>query len=150
MFQFRRFPAYSYFIQSMLHAHSCVRVSPFGYLRIDAHLQLPAAFRSLSRPSSAPSAKAFSLCSFSLDLSFVPSWSQFARHGSRHALLLAPLQVRYELYEFSSCFFTLMAKLYLPFLLSLKTLLDSSPLFNFQGAFFSSFHFKPFSGPWWA
>ena len=36
-------------------------VSPFGYLRIVAHLQLPEAFRSLSRPSSAPDAKAFPL-----------------------------------------------------------------------------------------
>ena len=40
------------------------RVSPFGYLRINAHLQLPEAFRSLSRPSSAPDAKAFPLRSF--------------------------------------------------------------------------------------
>ena len=37
------------------------RVSPFGYLRIVAYLQLPEAFRSLSRPSSAPDAKAFPL-----------------------------------------------------------------------------------------
>ena len=43
-------------------------VSSFGYLRIVAHLQLPAAFRSLSRPSSAPDAKAFTLCSSSLEL----------------------------------------------------------------------------------
>ena len=42
-------------------------VSPFGYLRIFAHLQLPEAFRSLSRPSSAPDAKAFPLRSSSLD-----------------------------------------------------------------------------------
>ena len=34
------------------------RVSPFGYLRIVAYVPLPAAFRSLSRPSSAPDAKA--------------------------------------------------------------------------------------------
>ena len=37
------------------------RVSPFGNLRIKAYLQLPAAYRSLSRPSSAPDAKAFPL-----------------------------------------------------------------------------------------
>ena len=43
-------------------------VSPFGHRRIDAYLPLPAAFRSLSRPSSAPSAKAFPLRPFSLDL----------------------------------------------------------------------------------
>ena len=34
------------------------RVSPFRHLRIDGHLLLPAAFRSLSRLSSAPDAKA--------------------------------------------------------------------------------------------
>ncbi len=44
------------------------RVSPFRYPRIIAHLQLPAAFRSLSRLSSALSAKASTLCSSSLDL----------------------------------------------------------------------------------
>ena len=43
-------------------------VSPFGNLRIMAYLQLPAAYRSLSRPSSAPDAKAFTLCSCSLEL----------------------------------------------------------------------------------
>ena len=36
-------------------------VSPFGNLRIKAYLQLPEAYRSLSRPSSAPDAKAFPL-----------------------------------------------------------------------------------------
>ena len=40
------------------------RVSPFGYLRINAYVPLPEAFRSLSRPSSAPDAKAFPLRSF--------------------------------------------------------------------------------------
>ena len=40
------------------------RVSPFGNLRIKAHVQLPEAYRSLSRPSSAPDAKAFPLRSF--------------------------------------------------------------------------------------
>ena len=44
------------------------RVSPFGNLRIDAYVPLPGAYRSLSRPSSAPDAKAFPLCSFSLNL----------------------------------------------------------------------------------
>ena len=46
-------------------------VSQFGNLRIEAYLQLPAAYRSLSRPSSAPDAKAFALCSCSLEL---PYW----------------------------------------------------------------------------
>ena len=55
-------------------------VSPFGNLRISAHLQLPEAYRSLSRPSSAPDAKAFPLRSFMLDLSAPVSrrlWSNF-------------------------------------------------------------------------
>jgi hypothetical protein len=34
-------------------------VAPFGYLRITAFVQLPAAFRSLTRPSSPLRAKAF-------------------------------------------------------------------------------------------
>ena len=42
-------------------------VSPFGYLRIKGYLLLPAAFRSLSRLSSALSAKASTLRSFLFD-----------------------------------------------------------------------------------
>ena len=45
-----------------------MRVSPFRHLRIIAHVPLPAAFRSLSRLSSAPSAKASVLRPFRLDL----------------------------------------------------------------------------------
>ena len=45
-----------------------IGVSSFGNPRIEAYLQLPAAYRSLSRPSSAPDAKAFTLCSCSLEL----------------------------------------------------------------------------------
>ena len=47
---------------------SC-RVSPFRNLRVSGYLLLTAAYRSLSRLSSAPSAKASALCSSSLDLS---------------------------------------------------------------------------------
>ena len=43
------------------------RVSPFRYLRIYVYLPLPAAFRSLSRLSSAPSARASALCLSSLN-----------------------------------------------------------------------------------
>ena len=43
------------------------RVSPFGNLRITGYLHLPAAYRSLSRPSSALSAKASTLRSLLLD-----------------------------------------------------------------------------------
>ena len=44
------------------------RVAPFGDLRVKGYLLLTAAYRSLSRPSSAPDAKAFPLCSSSLEL----------------------------------------------------------------------------------
>ncbi len=57
-------PIYSVYADKVL----LCRVSPFGNLRIYSHLHLPAAYRSLSRPSSAPNAKAFSMCSSSLDL----------------------------------------------------------------------------------
>ena len=52
-------------IQLFYSLHDTFRwVSPFGNLRIVAHLQLPEAYRSLSRPSSAPDAKAFPLRSY--------------------------------------------------------------------------------------
>ncbi len=43
-------------------------VPPFGNLRIIAYVQLPEAYRSLSRPSSAPSAKASTVRPYSLNL----------------------------------------------------------------------------------
>ena len=46
-----------------------MRVAPFGNPRINGYLLLPEAYRSLSRPSSAPDAKAFPLRSFQLDQS---------------------------------------------------------------------------------
>ena len=64
MFQFRQFPTYTYLIQCMFYGHDSVGVSPFRNLRINVYLQLPAAYRSLSRLSSAPSAKAFALRPF--------------------------------------------------------------------------------------
>ena len=48
-------------IQCTMTGHDSSRISPFGHLRITAYLRLPVAFRSLLRPSSAPSAKAFPL-----------------------------------------------------------------------------------------
>ena len=53
------------------------RVSPFRYLRIDGYLLLPVAFRSLSRLSSALSAKASTLRSFLLDLCSMYSVTSF-------------------------------------------------------------------------
>ena len=71
------------------------RVSPFGNPRIEAYVQLPVAYRSLSRPSSAPDAKAFPLRSFLLDLA--------SSIGSRFRIMQA---------SFRDSFFL---KLYLPF-----------------------------------
>ena len=48
-------------IQHTMTGHDSSRIAPFGYPRLNAYLRLPVAFRSLSRPSSAPSAKAFPL-----------------------------------------------------------------------------------------
>ena len=48
-------------VQYDMTGHDSSRIAPFGYPRINAYLRLPVAFRSLSRPSSAPSAKAFPL-----------------------------------------------------------------------------------------
>ena len=68
MFQFRRFPRYTYFeFQCNVPGYEPRWVSSFRNLRINAYLQLPEAFRSLSRLSSAPSAKAFALRPCSLD-----------------------------------------------------------------------------------
>ena len=60
-----------------------VRVSPFRHLRIGGHVPLPAAFRSLSRLSSAPSAKASALCPFCLASPSFP----VSRKGMLSALL---------------------------------------------------------------
>ena len=51
-------------VQCMLRTYYRTRVSPFGNLRVDGYLLLSAAYRSLSRPSSAPGAKAFPLRPF--------------------------------------------------------------------------------------
>ena len=63
----------------------------YGY---NAHLRLPVAYRSLSRPSSAPDAKAFTLCSCSLELPFsVNPFVAGLTLGSRSFELLEFLQI---------------------------------------------------------
>src|SRR3954470_11749848 len=44
------------------------RVAPFGHPGITAHVQLPQAYRSLSRPSSPLDAKASTVCLIAFDL----------------------------------------------------------------------------------
>ena len=66
----QRVPSVNLWIQLTVAGLSPGRVSPFRYLRIAGYLLLPEAFRSLSRLSSALSAKASALCSFLLNLTF--------------------------------------------------------------------------------
>ena len=54
-------PLIHLWIQYMMTGHDSSRIAPFGNPWIDACLRLPMAYRSLLRPSSAPSAKAFPL-----------------------------------------------------------------------------------------
>ena len=58
-----RFPTIHYVFMYGWQGINPCRVSPFGNLRINGYLRLSAAYRSLSRPSSASGAKAFTLCS---------------------------------------------------------------------------------------
>ena len=58
-------------IQYGMNEYYSIRVFPFGYPRVFACLQLVVAFRSLPRPSSALSAKASTVCPYSLDLCFL-------------------------------------------------------------------------------
>jgi hypothetical protein len=58
MFQFPAFPLPSLCVQLGVLIHYDEWVAPFGHPRIEACLQLPEAYRSLPRPSSALGAKA--------------------------------------------------------------------------------------------
>ena len=68
MFHFPGCPPVRLWIHLTVTGHYPGRVPPFGYPGINVYLQLPQAFRSLSRPSSAISALASTLRSSSLDL----------------------------------------------------------------------------------
>ena len=82
-------------IQYMMTGLYSCRIAPFRHLRNNAHLQLPAAFRSLSRPSSAPDAKAFSMCSSSLDLVTARLFAHLLTQIS-HFSAAAPLPKKYR------------------------------------------------------
>ena len=96
MFQFPGLPSHRLCIHLWILKHYLKCVPAFGNLRIIGYLLLPAAYRSLSRPSSAPSAKASALCSFSLDLLLVFSLfcfvalSRCGTHIPKYAPFLAP------------------------------------------------------------
>ena len=67
MFQFRAFPTYAYFIQRTLMRYCRTGFPHSEIYGSNAYVPLPVAYRSLSRPSSAPGAKASTLRSFLLD-----------------------------------------------------------------------------------
>ena len=71
-------------VQEKTMAYYRHQVTPFGNLRIKACLRLPEAYRSLSRPSSPVSTKAFTVCPLKLDSRFEIS------HAARDALASGP------------------------------------------------------------
>ena len=104
MFHFPGCPPMRLLIHLMVTGHYSGRVPPFGYPWITAYLRLPMAFRSLSRPSSAISALASTLRSFSLDLaSSAPrlpkTLSRSAARGS--SSFVVPVQFSRCVFEFS-------------------------------------------------
>ena len=137
MFQFRAFPSHTYLIQYEIHDNYIVCVPTFGNLRIKAHLQLPEAYRSLSRPSSAPDAKAFPLRSFQLDHAFF-SCSRFIFESCRFQQNLSFAKLFFTLNNFKVfhfrfvCQSSMISHLRLP---SVALLFFFSSLFSFQGAF---------------
>ena len=79
----------------MVTGHCPGRVPPFGHPWINAYLRLPMAFRSLSRPSSAISALASTLRSFSLDLASFrsrPLLRLFRDRATRASFIASPVQ----------------------------------------------------------
>ena len=62
MFQFPGLPSLWLYIHHRILKHYLKWVPSFGNLRVNGYVLLTAAYRSLSRPSSAPSAKASALC----------------------------------------------------------------------------------------
>ena len=106
-------------------------VSPFGNLRIEAYLQLPAAYRSLSRPSSAPDAKAFTLRSYSLELSIeFLTLSLFSELLEFHKQIFIGIHITVKRFSFYLLLnhFHLAVKLYLPILGKTKSSLTIANL----------------------
>ncbi len=82
MFQFPGFPSHTLCVQVRIIRYYPYWVPSFGNLRITGYLLLPAAYRSLSRPSSAPCTKAstsmlFVAWTFLLNLAFFRFFSEF-------------------------------------------------------------------------
>ena len=95
MFHFPGCPPHELWIHSWVTGHCPGRVPPFGNSRINVYLQLPSTYRSLSRPSSAISALASTLRSFSLDLaSTATAFLRLLRNGCNLICELFSFEVR--------------------------------------------------------
>ena len=90
MFQFRPFPSYAYLIQRTITKYCLVGFPHSEIHGYSGYLLLPVAYRSLSRPSSAPDAKAFPLRSFQLDLVGADSVSLATAQARSLARSVAP------------------------------------------------------------
>ena len=77
MFQFPRLLSLELCVHSRICSCYSTCVPTFGYPRINAYLQLPEAFRSLSRPSSASIAKAFTMRPFLFNHQFFSFFDEF-------------------------------------------------------------------------
>ncbi len=95
----------SYFIQTLQCMNHFIRVTPFGYPRITGYVLLPAAFRSLSRPSSPVSSKASAMDLYSLDHITFPLPSTYKPQGCMRSNLF---------FMFPACF----RKRFSPYLLN--------------------------------
>ena len=111
-------------------------VSPFGHPRIVAYLQLPEAFRSLSRPSSAPDAKAFPLRSFQLDLYSFYCLQAFVEKSISGFSIIRIMQAHKEVFLLAEIV-SITLKFLFPYCCLLITFLHS--MFSFQGTSLSFF-----------
>ena len=144
MFHFPGCPPHELCIHSWVTGHCPGRVPPFGYPWIDAYLRLPMAFRSLSRPSSAISALASTLRSYSLDLASIaspflrllrrirsPLICRSATSASDWILPLPLLRSRFFPVQFSRCARAVPASSEAPLSRTLKTI----QRFEFQSVY---------------
>ena len=86
MVHFIRYDSAALFYSGARCTDLSVRVTPFGNPRIKGYVLLPAAFRSLSRPSSSASSKASAMDLYSLDHIIFPRYVLSFRRASSFKL----------------------------------------------------------------
>ena len=80
-------------------------VSPFGDLRVNGYVLLTVAFRSLSRPSSAPSARASTLRSFCLTALTYPSSVRASGFSMVLSIFLHNIKCYFDVFLSNALFF---------------------------------------------